>query len=160
MIVFDLTCTHGHVFEAWFGSTEDYESQRARRLVCCPICNSPDVDKAVMAPRVGRKGNQQVSTSPVPIGKDLPAPLPAPEPEPEQIKVMLEALATAQREALKDSQWVGQRFADEARAIHLGESDHRAIHGQASPEQARALIEEGIPVAPLPFPVRPPEADN
>ena len=158
MIVFDLACPHGHVFEAWFGSTEDYESQRTRGLLSCPICNSFVVEKAVMAPRVSRKSNQiENAASPPP-----PSARPSSEavPGPEQMKAMLETLAVAQREALKGSTWVGRNFADEARAIHLGESAAHSIHGQATPDEARALIEEGVPVAPLPFPVRPPEADN
>lgn len=155
MIVFDLGCDRGHVFEAWFGSSEDYENQRARGLVTCPICDSRTVDKAVMAPRVGRKGNQVAAVAPAPETAST-----APPPEPGQIRAMLETLAKAQKEALKDSQWVGSRFADEARAIHLGEADARSIHGQATMDEAKALIEEGVAVAPLPFPVRPPGGDN
>lgn len=157
MIVFDLGCAGGHVFEAWFGSSEDYEAQRARGLVTCPICDSGEIDKAVMAPRIGRKGNQQAQL-PTPKGKAVPMANDASSPE--QVKAMLNALAEAQSEALKKSDWVGDRFADEARAMHLGETEHRAIHGQATAEQARDLIDDGVPVAPLPFPVRPPGADN
>jgi hypothetical protein len=157
MIVFDLGCGNGHVFEAWFGSTEDYEAQRARGLVTCPMCDSTDVDKAVMAPRIGRKSNQQ--TLPVPA-KGKAVPMASEAPAPEQVKEMLRALADAQTEMLKQSDWVGPRFADEARAMHLGETEHRAIHGQTTPEEAKSLIDEGVPVAPLPFPVRPPGADN
>jgi len=160
MIVFDLGCANSHVFEAWFGSSEDYESQRARGLVSCPMCDSPEVDKAVMAPRIGRKGNQQQS-APVPAkGKVVPMVSDDSGPAPEQVKEMLRALADAQTEILKKSDWVGDKFADEARSMHLGETEHRAIHGQTTPEQARSLIEDGVPVAPLPFPVRPPGADN
>jgi hypothetical protein len=161
MIVFDLGCPNGHVFEAWFGSSDDYETQRKRGLVSCPMCNSAEVDKAVMAPRIGRKGNQQ--TLPVPAkGKAVPMSSDdaAPEVAPEQVKEMMRVLAEAQTEILKKSDWVGNRFADEARAMHHGESEHRAIYGQTTPEQAKSLIEDGVPVAPLPFPVRPPGADN
>lgn len=153
MIVFDLSCASGHVFEAWFGSSEDFDTQRARGLLSCPMCGASEIGKAVMAPRVGRKGNQQSETLPAISG-------PEPVAETEKLKAMVEALAQAQREALKNSTWVGARFADEARAIHLGESDLENIHGQATLDEARALIEEGVPVAPLPFPVRPPNADN
>jgi hypothetical protein len=82
------------------------------------------------------------------------------EPSATAIKAMMQALAKAQAEALKTSDYVGTRFAEEARAIHLGETEERTIHGQATPEEAKALIEEGVPVAPLPFPVRPPGQDN
>lgn len=156
MIVFDLGCDHGHVFEAWFGSTEDYEQQRQRGMISCPICNSPEVDKAVMAPRVGRKSNQLASggSASVPMARANAGP------NPQQIKAMLEALVQAQSRALQGSQWVGSGFADEARAIHLGEADERPIHGSTTLDEAQSLIEEGIPVMPLPFPVVPPEAEN
>lgn len=137
MIVFDLCCAAGHVFEAWFASSEDYEAQRAKGLVSCPVCGEIEVDKAVMAPRVAAKGNQRADA-----------------------KAAYEALARAQAEALKESHWVGEGFAGEARAIHLGEAEARAIHGQASIAEARALHEEGIAVMPLPLPVRPPRTDN
>ena len=143
MIIFDLKCApQGHVFEAWFGSSGDFEAQKARGLVSCPICGSGEVDKAPMAPRVGPKGNQ---------AGGLP---------PAQMKALLGAMADAQKQMLETSEHVGQRFADEARAIHLGEAEARAIHGQATPRQADELREEGIPVAPLPFPVVPPEDEN
>jgi hypothetical protein len=143
MIIFDLRCApQGHVFEAWFGSTEDYEEQKGRGLVSCPLCGSGEIEKAPMAPAVGPKGNQ------------------AGGPPPEQVKAMLGAMAEAQKEMLKTSEHVGPRFADEARAIHLGDAEARAIHGQATPEQADELRDEGIPVAPLPFPVTPPEDEN
>ncbi len=145
MIVFDLACEGvGHVFEAWFGSTDDFESQRARGLVSCPICGDVRVAKAVMAPRVSPKGN----TAPV------PAKAPADRPPPAAIKAMMVAMADAQRRILAESDYVGDRFAAEARAIHEGDSDQRAIHGTATPAQARSLVEDGISIAPLPFPVR------
>lgn len=151
MIIFDLKCApQGHVFEAWFGSTADYEAQKARGLVSCPLCGSGEIDKAPMAPAVGAKGNAKSS---------------APSPElysggPEQVKAMLAAAAALQRKLLEASESVGDRFADEARAIHLGEAEARAIHGQATREQAQSLIEDGVPVAPLPFPVVDPGAEN
>jgi hypothetical protein len=143
VIIFDLKCApQGHVFEAWFGSSEDYEGQKARGLVACPLCGSAEIDKAPMAPSVGAKGNQ---------AEGLP---------PAQMKALLGAMADAQKQMLATSEHVGPRFADEARAIHLGEAEARAIHGQATPEQADALRDEGIPVAPLPFPVISPEDEN
>jgi hypothetical protein len=131
-----------HVFEAWFGSSEEFEAQKARGLVSCPLCGSGEVDKAPMAPRVGAKGNQ---------AEGLP---------PAQMKALLGAMADAQKQMLEKSEHVGPRFADEARAIHLGEAEARAIHGQATPKQADELRDEGIPVAPLPFPVILPEDEN
>ena len=151
MIVFDLRCdAGGHVFEAWFGSTGDYESQRGRGLIQCPLCGDPDVNKAVMAPRIGAKGNQiAVRDQAGPVTSD-----------PDAAKRLMAAMAAAQRGLLARSEHVGPRFADEARAIHLGEAQARSIHGQATREQTESLLEEGIKVAPLPFPVVEPGQEN
>ena len=159
MIVFDLRCDGGHVFEAWFGSSAAYEDQRTRGLVSCPMCGSASVEKAVMAPNVAAKGNTRPA-SPSPSVTPAPAAGNLPDVPPDAIKLDMQALAQAQAKALEGSQWVGVRFADRARAMHLGEESHAPIHGQASPEEAKALIDEGVPVAPLPFPVVPPEASN
>ena len=153
MIVFDLICRpEGHVFEAWFGSGEDYDSQCERGLVQCPLCGSEHVEKAVMAPRVGAKGNQRLpgarATSEM-VSSD-----------PDGVKRMLAAMAAAQKQILEKSEYVGERFADEARAIHVGEADDRPIHGRATAEQSESLIDEGIAVAPLPFPVIEPGQEN
>lgn len=151
MIVFDLRCSlAGHIFEAWFGSTADYESQRERGLLTCPLCGDSDVEKAVMAPNVASKGNRK---------QDMPAAAAA-SGDPKQLKSMLMALAKAQAHALKDSDWVGSDFTDRARAMHLGEIEQRSIHGQATPEQAKELIDEGVEIAALPLPVVPPGARN
>jgi hypothetical protein len=138
VITFDLRCSGGHIFEAWFGSGEDYEAQRARGLVVCPICDTREIDKAPMAPRLGAKTNA----------------------EPAAMKAMLAEMASAQKRLLAGSEHVGDRFPDEARAIHLGETEARAIHGRASPDDAASLREEGIAVAPLPFPVPEPGSEN
>jgi hypothetical protein len=133
MIVFDLQCRDsGETFEAWFRSSTDYEEQRAGRLVQCPFCNSANVAKAPMAPRVPRKG----STEP------------------------LARLASMQAEMLKHSRWVGDQFAATARAMHSGEAEREQVHGSATIEQAKGLIDEGVPVAPLPLPVVPPDQLN
>ena len=149
MIVFDLKCPADHVFEIWFGSSGDYEDQKARGLVACPYCGDTGVEKAVMAPRVAAKGNQApAAAQPVAL------------PKPEEMKQMLAVLAEAQRKMLSGSTYVGSRFADEARAIHHGEKDDRPIHGKASVEETKSLIEEGVPIAPLPFPVVDPREEN
>jgi hypothetical protein len=145
MIVFDLRCATGHVFEAWFGSSNDYEDQRARGLLSCPLCGDTEIGKAVMAPNVPAKGNKAAADAP---------------PSPAAVKAALAAMAQAQRKALEGSTWVGGAFATQARAMHEGEIDHAPIHGKASAEEARGLIEDGVPVAPLPFPVVPPETRN
>ena len=161
MIVFDLHCHDaGHRFEGWFASSEDFESQQARGLVTCPQCGSADVTKAPMAPAVGRKGNQ-LAPMPQPA-----APTPAAQPMsqgtamPPEAAAMMRALAEMQAAALQNSRWVGGKFAEESRAIHYGEQDAEPIHGEATIEEAKALLEEGIEVAPLPFPVAPPGKAN
>jgi hypothetical protein len=141
MIIFDLKCgSQGHVFEAWFASSAAFEEQQGRGLVACPLCGSAEVAKAPMAPAVPAKGNRAPSL--------------------QQAKDILAAAASAQKRLLESSEAVGERFADEARAIHLGEAEARAIHGHATPAEAESLIEEGVPIAPLPFPVAEPGTEN
>lgn len=154
MIVFDLACIEGHRFEGWFGSSGDFEDQRTRGLLCCPTCGASDVSKAPMAPAVPAKGNSRQEVLP-PETRPM-----ANSPMPPEVQKALAALAKAQAEALKSSTWVGDKFAEETRKMHYGERDEAPIHGQASLAEAKALIEEGVPVAPLPFPVAPPEKLN
>jgi len=133
MIVFDLQCRDGgETFEAWFRSSADFEEQQAAGQIECPVCQSINVGKAPMAPRVPRKASQN------PLAK----------------------LASMQAELLKNSRWVGSEFADTARAMHSGEIKHETVHGSATLEQARSLVDEGVPVAPLPLPVTPPNQVN
>ena len=169
MIVFDLECrAGGHRFEGWFGSSEDFTRQQERGLVSCPECASSDVHKAPMAPHLARKGNQLAVPS---MAAKMPgaAPAAASVPEvttppagpppmtlPPEAAAMMMAYARMQAEALKASRWVGDKFADDARAMHYGEKDHAPIHGQASLQDARDLLEEGIEVAPILFPLVPP----
>ncbi len=152
MIVFDLKCVGGHVFEAWFASSDGFEDQKARKLLTCPICASSDVQKAAMAPNVASKGNQK-SPQAVTLATDPPS-------VPSDVRAVLEKVAAMQAELLKTSQWVGQDFAKKARAMDAGEIDPALIHGQASPDEARDLIEDGISVMPLLLPVVPPEKQN
>ena len=133
MIVFDLQCDDGcGTFEVWFRSTADYDEQRHAGLVQCPVCQSASVDKAPMAPRVPRKGGGS------PLAK----------------------LAALQTEMLKNSKWVGNEFTDTARAMHSGEIEPAIVHGSATIEQARSLVDDGVPVAPLPLPITPPSQVN
>lgn len=133
MIVFDLQCRDGgETFEAWFRSGADYEEQRAQGLIECPFCRSANIDKAPMAPRVPRKGSSNA----------------------------LARLAAAQAEMLKQSRWVGDKFSETARAMHSGEMEPEQVHGSATIEQARSLLDDGVPVAPLPLPVTPPAQLN
>lgn len=158
MIVFDLKCAHAHVFEVWFGSSADYESQRTRGLITCPYCGDGTIEKAVMAPRISAKGN--AAGSDMTPAETLPVALPNTMPAPAEMKALLARMARMQSDMLAKSEWVGRTFADKARAMHLGETDHSPIHGEVSIDEARALQDEGVPVAALPFPVIPPEAQN
>lgn len=161
MIVFDLSCSQGHRFEGWFGSSADYERQSADGLLACPQCGDADVTKAPMAPAVPMKGNQRSESGPVaPVAAPGPAQGMANMPMPPEVQHALARLAEAQARALANSTWVGRRFADDARAMHYGERDPAPIHGETSPTEARQLLEEGIEVAPLPFPVAPPDELN
>ena len=165
MIVFDLECRAlGHRFEGWFGSSGEFATQQARGLVECPACGSPDVIKAPMAPRLTRKGNQATVTAPVEkpaveAGEARAPTIAAPSLPPEALK-MMRAMAAIQAEALKTSQWVGDKFAERSREMHYGEREAAIIHGQATRDQTDALLEEGIMVAPLLIPIAPPDELN
>lgn len=132
MIRYRLTCSNGHHFDSWFASSEAFDSLDAAGQVVCIHCGSSDVRKSLMAP--------QVRTEAPP---DRPAPT---EPTPEAA-----ALDRLRADVEANSEHVGARFAEEARAIHLGDAPERQIHGEARPEEARALVEDGVPILPLPF---------
>ncbi|WP_068075836.1 DUF1178 family protein [Novosphingobium lentum] len=173
MIVFDLECrSGGHRFEGWFGSTDDFARQQERGLVTCPVCDAADVVKAVTAPNLARKGNQSPAIAPHrDNAQSAPAPAPAPASTsasqpvlasamPPEAQAMFRALAAMQAEALKSSRWVGDNFAEKARAMHYGENEVEAIHGQTTPDEAIELFEEGIDIAPILFPLAPPGETN
>lgn len=150
MIVFDLKCdTAGHVFEAWFASSEMFEDQQGRGLLSCPVCGDPRVSKAVMAVGVPKKGN----TMPVEQAAAAHA-------SDGEAKALLAAMAAAQQKLLEGSQWVGRKFDSQARAMDAGEIERSTIHGEVTAKEARALIDDGVAVTPLPFPVIPPEKRN
>jgi len=136
MIRYTLSCADGHRFESWFQSADAYETLRARGMVSCAVCGGVKVDKSLMAPRIGA-GN----------GEDAPDrhPLSTPASPAEQ------ALAELRRKIEQTSDYVGRDFVAEARRIHDGHSPERPIYGEARPDEAKKLIEDGVPVAPLPF---------
>ena len=136
MIVFDLRCGGTHVFEAWFGSSADYESQCQRGLIACPLCGDSNIAKAVMAPAVGAKGNRSEAGRGVALADGGNAHA---------------DLLAAQRRMEAASDYVGGDFATQARAMHENAAPPRSIYGEATLTEARALIDEGIPVLPLPF---------
>jgi len=151
MIRYALRCARGHTFDSWFQSSAAYDSQHKRGLVTCPACDSAEVEKAIMAPRITRKGKS----------KAAPQPLAAPAPESAQQPSTPLVMAPQERElltklkelrdhVLKNADNVGEKFPDEARKMHYGDIEHRAIYGEATAEEARDLIDEGVEVAPLP----------
>ena len=153
MIRYALRCERDHTFESWFQSSSAYESQVKRKLVECPTCGSTKVEKAIMAPRiVSKKGRD---AAPV---RAAPVPAPAPEvipPGPTSLLMAQERELRAKLKELRDhivknADNVGERFANEARAMHYGDKEHRPIYGEASPDEAKSLIDEGIEVSPLP----------
>jgi len=157
LIVFDLCCAAGeHRFEAWFASGDSFADQQARGLIECPVCGDSEVRKAAMAPRIGAKSNQL--TAKAPTMSDQPAP--ADQISPELVRKVMGAIAAKQAEMLPQSRWVGRDFADAARAMHEGRAAQDLIHGQASPEEAQALREDGIAAMPLLVPIVPPDAVN
>lgn len=144
MIRFSLNCEKDHGFEAWFGSNGDYEMQKQRGLVACPVCGSVKVEKALMAPAVASSAvhSEAQPTEETPSKASL-----AMDPKKREAMKALREMVKAVRAHSED---VGERFPEEARKIHHGESEARGIYGRASSEDAKALIEEGIEIAPLP----------
>jgi len=147
MKVLDLGCQHGHVFEGWFASEDDFQSQKARALVQCPLCGDSHIDKRLSAPRLNLgAAAPSARSAPAPSSSTPPAAAAAPA---ASRQAMQAAWLRMSRELIAKTEDVGARFADEARRMHHGEIEQRAIRGQASVEDAVALIEEGIGVLPL-----------
>jgi len=160
MKVLDLQCRQAHVFEGWFGSEDDFQDQRQRGLVQCPLCGDDHIEKRLSAPRLNLGAREPVaatgssgtpaSPSPVLSGAPLPSQLPF------DASVLPPALQAAwmqlARKIVASTEDVGGRFAEEARRMHHGEVEERAIRGQATAEEAVELLEEGIAVMPLPLP--------
>jgi hypothetical protein len=151
MIVYDVRCSNDHVFEGWFDSSDSFEKQRKRKLVACPICGDVKVQKALMAPNIAAKGNKKSQSEPA---------TQVAKPDQAEMADTLKKLADLQQKVLKSSEWVGRDFDKQARAMDAGEIGKKSIHGEVSPEEGRRLIEDGIEVAPLPFPVIPPDKRN
>lgn len=136
MIVFDIRCDQGHAFEGWFADAKAFASQRDGAMISCPFCSSTSVERALSVPRIAGTGERP------------------------DIAEVTKKLAALQRSMLKDSTWVGDDFADRARAMAEGSEPQKTIHGQATLGTAKELNDEGIKVTPLPFPVVPPESRN
>jgi hypothetical protein len=150
MIRYTLRCQRNHTFESWFQSSSAYEQQQKRKLVSCPTCGSDKVEKAIMAPQiVGKKGRGRAEPAPEQVPVDAPAtgPTPLMMAQERELRVKLKELRD---HVIKNADNVGERFPSEARKMHYGDIEHRPIYGEASPDEARALIEEGVEVSPLP----------
>ncbi len=152
MIRYALICDHKHEFEIWFNNSADYDKQSKRKLVACPVCDSTKVDKAIMAPAIASQRRRS---------KSLPTPeaAAAPAPQAENAPVaMLSPQETEFRAKLKElrdhltrnADNVGKKFPEEARKMHYGDIDHRSFYGEASPDDAKKMLEEGIEFHPLP----------
>lgn len=140
MIQYTLKCEDGHVFDSWFQSASSYDALKKAGHVSCAACGTQNVDKAIMAPRVTASRNKAV----IPENRKTPM---ASAPEPDVQK----ALEDMKRKVEETSDYVGENFAKEARSMHLGDAPERSIYGQANAEEAKSLIEDGVPVLPLPF---------
>lgn len=152
MIKYSLRCERNHAFESWFQNSSAYDSQVRRKLVTCPVCGSAKVDKAIMAPRIAsKKGRAVAAPEPAPSTEVAQPAQGAPTPllmaQERELRAKLKELRD---HIVKNADNVGERFPNEARAMHYGDKEHRPIYGEASPEEARSLIEEGIEVAPIP----------
>jgi hypothetical protein len=156
MIRYALACDKKHEFESWFQNSEAYDKQVKRGLIACPVCGSAKVEKAIMAPRLARS---DVEAPPAPAAEATSAEPAVATPEEKTPVAMLSPQEQEFRKKIKelrdhltrDSDNVGARFPDEARKMHYGEIEHRSIYGEASPDEAKALAEEGIPFHPLPI---------
>ena len=136
MIQYSLKCENDHSFDSWFASADAYDKLADNGMVSCAICGSTKVSKAIMAPRVRTTKGKEA-----PVAPTLPTEKSAAE----------QAIAEMRAQVEQNSEYVGTNFATEARSMHLGDAPERAIYGEAKPEEAKSLIEDGIPVTPLPF---------
>ena len=136
MIQYTLKCENDHSFDSWFASADAYDKLAENGMVSCAVCGSTKVSKAIMAPRVRTTKGKEA-----PVAPTLPTEKSAAE----------QAIAEMRAQVEQNSEYVGTNFATEARSMHLGDAPERAIYGEAKPEEAKSLIEDGIPVTPLPF---------
>jgi len=149
MIVYTLRCDQGHGFDSWFQSSAAFDALAGAGHLACPVCGDSRIVKAPMAPAVA-SGNKPGATggtlAPV-VNDETAAPVSLARPTSD----LERAIAALRREVEARSDYVGPRFVQEARAMHLGEAPERAIHGEARPDEARQLVDEGVPILPLPF---------
>jgi hypothetical protein len=156
VIRYSLTCEKGHLFESWFASSAAYDKQVKRALVTCPVCDSAKVEKAIMAPRLvgSRKGGPAAEPPRDPAREASREPAPEPAApvamvSPQELELRRK-LKELREHLVKNADYVGKSFPEEARKMHYGEIEHRSIYGEASPDDAKSLHEEGIEFHPLP----------
>jgi hypothetical protein len=149
MIRYALQCERGHAFESWFQSSTAYEAQEKRKLVSCPVCGSAKVERAIMAPQIVSKKARDSAVSAPAAATEVAAPASTPllMAQERELRAKLKELRD---HIVKNADNVGERFPNEARKMHYGDIEHRPIYGEASPDEARSLIEEGVEVTPLP----------
>lgn len=149
MIRYNLHCDRGHTFESWFQDSSAYDGQRKRRLVDCPSCGSTKIDKAIMAPKIARGGKRADPEQAPADTTTVPAPAATPliMAQERELRAKLRELRD---HVTRNADNVGDSFPNEARKMHYGDIAHRPIYGEASPDEARAMIDEGIDVSPLP----------
>lgn len=147
MKVLNLQCAHQHAFEGWFGSEEDFVSQLGRGLVACPLCGDVHIQKKLSAPRLNLRAGRDEPETPAPTDQAVAVSNHELSPE---LAALQARMLRALREVVSNTEDVGERFAGIARAMHHGEVEHRNIRGQASPQEALAMMEEGIEVIALP----------
>jgi hypothetical protein len=154
MIRYNLRCERGHTFESWFQSSSAYETQEKRKLVNCPACGSAKVERAIMAPQiVSKKGRDSAAPAPdapadvAATGVATPGSTPLLMAQERELRAKIKELRD---HIVKNADNVGERFPNDARKMHYGDIEHRPIYGEASPDEARALIDEGVEVSPLP----------
>jgi hypothetical protein len=145
LIKYSLACEAGHDFESWFRSSGDYDTQRKRKLVACPICGSQQVEKQIMRPSVARTDKGQRKETPAPPAEKAPVAMVSP-----QEQELRKKLKELRDHVTKNADYVGEKFPDLARQMHYEEIEHRSIYGEAKPEEVRDLIDEGVEVQPLP----------
>ncbi len=153
MIRYSLHCDRGHSFESWFQSSSAYESQEKRKLVNCPVCGSAKVERAIMAPQIVSKKGRDSQSNDAFRRRSQPAEVTTPGSTPllmAQERELRAKLKELRDHIVKNADNVGERFPNEARKMHYGDIEHRPIYGEASPEEARSLIDEGVEVSPLP----------
>jgi hypothetical protein len=148
MKVLDLQCAHQHVFEGWFGSEEDFASQLERGLVSCPLCGDQHIEKKLSAPRLNLRGGKEAAA---PTATNPPALAMSNHPAHAELAQLQARMLKAMREIVASTEDVGERFAEQARAMHHGEIERRNIRGNAAPDVVLELIEEGVDVMPLPL---------